>query len=57
MEYELSVRAHIRNLLLDYALAHLTTNYETSTEDSVAEVCDKFSSTRDNSDAGLSFGL
>jgi hypothetical protein len=37
-EEELALRAHIRNLLLDYALTHLTTNYITFTEDKVDEV-------------------
>ena len=31
-------RLHIRNLLYDYAITHLTTNYLTYTEDFVSEV-------------------
>lgn len=37
-DYELRLRQHIRNLLLDYALTHLTTNYVTFTQDAVSEV-------------------
>ncbi|KZT30993.1 hypothetical protein NEOLEDRAFT_1238155 [Neolentinus lepideus HHB14362 ss-1] len=36
--YELKFRQHIRNLLLDYSLTHLTTNYVTFTQDAVAEL-------------------
>jgi hypothetical protein len=35
---ELALRAHIRNLLLDYALTHLTTDYLKFTEDAVYQV-------------------
>lgn len=35
-EYEL--RAHIRHLLLDYALTHLTTDYVAFTQNAVTEV-------------------
>ncbi|EPQ50101.1 hypothetical protein GLOTRDRAFT_134253 [Gloeophyllum trabeum ATCC 11539] len=37
-DYELRLRQHIRNLLLDYALTHLTTNYVTFTQDAVSEL-------------------
>ncbi len=36
---ELELRAHIRGLLLQYALTHLATNYVTWTQESVADVC------------------
>ena len=35
---ELELRTHIRGLLLQYALTHLTTNYVTWTQESVADV-------------------
>lgn len=35
---ELALRAHIRNLLLDYSLTYLTTDYVTFTENAVSEV-------------------
>jgi hypothetical protein len=35
---EFALRAHIRNLLLDYALTHLTTDYLKFTEDAVYQV-------------------
>jgi hypothetical protein len=38
MDRELALRAHIRALLLDYCLTHLTTNYITYTENAVANV-------------------
>lgn len=39
MEYqELVLRAHVRDLLLDYCLAHLTTNYVTFSQAAVSEV-------------------
>lgn len=37
-ERELALRAHIRTLLLDYALTHLTRNYVAYTEHVVSEV-------------------
>ena len=35
---ELALRDHIRTLLLDYSLTHLTTDYVAFTECAVAEV-------------------
>lgn len=35
---ELALRTHIRNLLLNYSLTHLATNYVTWTQDTVNEV-------------------
>ena len=35
---EIELRAHIRHLLLDYALTHLTTDYVVYTQSAVAEV-------------------
>ena len=37
-QHEHELRAHIRHLLLDYAKTHLTKDYQTFTEDAVAEV-------------------
>ena len=37
-ERELALRAHIRTLLLSYALTHLTVNYVEYTEDFVSRV-------------------
>lgn len=36
---EVALRSHIRTLLLDYALSHLTTDYVAFTEDATAEAC------------------
>jgi hypothetical protein len=36
---ERALRARIQDVLVDYALKHLTTNYITYTQDIVAEVC------------------
>lgn len=35
---ELALRTHIRDLLLNYSLTHLATNYVTWTQDTVNEV-------------------
>ncbi len=37
---ECALREHIRNILYEYAVTHLTTNYIQFTEDAVSEVRD-----------------
>lgn len=38
LDPELELRAHIRSLLLEYALAHLATNYVIWTQNAVTDV-------------------
>lgn len=38
LDPELELRAHIRGLLLQYALTHLATNYVTWTQEAVTDV-------------------